>query len=111
YEPVRQKKSAEQPRRFQHVDVRTQTSLFCGALALAIALSVLLRGKPGRAQWLFGAFAVDIGLWYLAQWRYFAGSAQIWARSTAVLAVLMPQFALHFFDAIFPQAGSRVLVR
>lgn len=93
------------------MDVRTQTSLFCGALALAIALSVLLRGKPGRAQWLFGAFAVDIGLWYLAQWRYFAGSAQIWARSTAVLAVLMPQFALHLFDAIFPQAGSRVLVR
>ncbi len=96
----------------QHrVDLRTQTSLFCGALALAIALSVLLRGKPGRAQWLFAAFAADIGFWYLAQWLYFAGRAQVWAHFTAVLVVLMPQLALHLFDAIFPQPGRRLLLR
>jgi two-component system, NtrC family, sensor histidine kinase HydH len=93
------------------VDLRTQTSLFCGALALAIALSVLLRGKPQPAQWYFAAFAVDIGLWYIAQWLYLAGSAQLWARFTSVLAILMPQFALRLFDAIFPEPGPSNLLR
>lgn len=93
------------------MDLRTQTSLFCGALALAIALNVLLRGKPGRAQWLFVAFAADVGFWYLAQWLYFDGRAQVWAHFTAVLVVLMPQLALHLFDAIFPHVGRSVLFR
>ncbi len=93
------------------MDLRTQTSLFCGALALAIAASVLLRGRPGRAQWLFAAFSVDIGLWYLAQWLYLDGRAQVWAHFTAVLVVLMPQLALHLFEAIFPRPGPSVLLR
>ncbi len=93
------------------MDLRTQTSLFCGALALAIAVSVLLRGRPRRAHWLFAAFSVDIGLWYLAQWLYLDGRASVWAHFTAVLAVLMPQFALHLFEAIFPQSGRSVLLR
>ncbi len=93
------------------MDLRTQTSLFCGALALAIAISVLLRGRPRRAQWLFAAFSVDIGLWYLAQWLYLDGRADVWARFTAVLAVLMPQLALHLFEAIFPLPGRSVLLR
>ena len=37
------------------VDLRTRTSLFCGVLALAIAASILLRGRPRRAQVLFAA--------------------------------------------------------
>lgn len=93
------------------MNLRTQTSLFCGALALAIAVSVLLRGRPKRAHWLFAAFSVDVGLWYLAQGLYLSGSAAVWARFTAVLALLMPQFALHLFEAIFPQPGRAVLLR
>ncbi len=93
------------------MDLRTQTSLFCGALALAIAVSVLLRGRPRRAHWLFAAFSVDIGLWYLAQWLYLDGRATVWAHFTAVLAILMPQFALHLFEAIFPQSGRSILLR
>lgn len=93
------------------MDLRTQTSLFCAALALAIAASVLLRGKPKRAQWFFAAFAVCIGLWYLAQWLYLAKNAAVWARFTAGLALLMPQFALHLFEAIFPQPGRSTLLR
>jgi signal transduction histidine kinase len=101
------------------VDLRTRTSLFCGALALAIAVSILLRGRPRRAQLLFAAFAADIGLWYIAQWLYHfmrereiePSGADVWARFTAILAVLMPQFGLHLFEAIFPQSGktSRLL--
>ncbi len=84
------------------MDLRTRTSLFCGALALAIAVSILLRGKPRRAQLFFSAFAADIGLWYLAQWLYHFVRADVWAHFTAVLAVLLPQFALHLFEAIVP---------
>jgi signal transduction histidine kinase len=93
------------------MDLRTRTSLFCGALALAIAASILLRGRPRRAQYLFAAFAADIGLWYIAQWLYHFVLADVWARFTAVLAVLMPQFGLHLFEAIFPTVGkpSRLL--
>jgi signal transduction histidine kinase len=89
------------------VDLRTRTSLFCGVLALAIAASILLRGRPRRAQFLFAALAGDMGLWYLAQWQFHSGRADFWERSTAVLAVLLPQFALHLFDAIVPQSGRR----
>src|SRR6187397_2989260 len=87
------------------VDLRTRTSLFCGVLALAIAASILLRGRPRRAQVLFAALAGDMGLWYLAQWQFHAGRADFWERSTAVLAVLLPQFALHLFDSIVPRRG------
>lgn len=89
------------------MDLRTRTSLFCGALALAIAVSVLLRGRTRRAQIFFALFALDIGLWYLAQWLYHVVRADVWERFTAVLAVLLPQFALHLFEAIFPRTEGR----
>ena len=52
------------------MDLRTQTSLFCGVLALTIAASILLRGRLRRPQVMFAAFAADIGLFYLSQWLY-----------------------------------------
>jgi signal transduction histidine kinase len=87
------------------MELRTRTSLFCGVLGLAIAVSVLLKGKPRAAQWYFAALAGDIGLWYLAQWLYHAGRGELWARWTAVLAVLLPQFAVHLFESIVPEPG------
>src|SRR5262245_21166662 len=89
------------------MDLRTRTSLFCGALALAIVVSILLRGRARRPQLFFAAFAADIGLWYLAQWLYQWMRADVWARFTAVLAVLLPQFALHLLEAIVPQPERR----
>lgn len=94
------------------MDLRTQTSLFCGALALAIAVSILLRSRPRRTQFLFAAFAADIGLWYLAQWLYHFVRADVWVRFTIVLVVLLPQFALHLFDAVVPRKpGPSKLLR
>ncbi|HEX9620381.1 MAG TPA: ATP-binding protein [Polyangiaceae bacterium] len=93
------------------MDLRTRTSLFCGALALAIAVSILLRGRLRRAQILFAAFAADVGLWYLAQWLYLFVRADVWARFTAVLAVLLPQFGLHLFEAIVPSQKRPALLR
>jgi two-component system sensor histidine kinase HydH len=95
------------------VDLRTRTSLLCGALAVIIAASILLRGRTRRAQIFFALFSLDIGLWYLAQWLYhFIHQALLWWRFTAVLAVLLPQFALHLFEAIFPRkTGKSLLLR
>lgn len=89
------------------MDLRTRTSLFCGALALAIGLSMILRGRLRRPQIFFAGFAIDMGLWYLAQWLYRWAQLDVWARSTAVLAVLMPQFALHLFEAVMPHPTKR----
>jgi len=74
---------------------------------LAIGLSILLRGRIRRPQLFFAGFAIDMGLWYLAQWLYRWAQLDVWARSTAVLAVLLPQFALHLFEAIMPHPGKR----
>ncbi|HEY3255388.1 MAG TPA: two-component system sensor protein, partial [Polyangiaceae bacterium] len=87
------------------MDLRTRTSLFCGVLALAIAVSVLLKGKPRLPQLFFTGLAGDIGLWYLAQWLYHVGRSDLWARWTAVMAVLLPQFAVHLFESIVPSPG------
>ncbi len=89
------------------MDLRTRTSLFCGALALAIAVSMLLRGRPRKPQIFFAAFAADIGLWYLAQWLYHFVRADVWAHFTALLAVLLPQFALNLFESVVPEPSRR----
>jgi len=89
------------------VDLRTRTSLFCGALALAIAVSILLRGRRRRAHLFFAAFAGDIGLWYIAQWLYHFVHSDVWVRFTAILAVLLPQFAIHLFEVLVPRREQR----
>lgn len=85
------------------MDLRTRTSLFCGAVALAIAISILLQGRLRRPQVLIAALAADMGLWYLVQWLYRWNRSDVWARSTAVLAVMLPLFVLHLFDSLVPR--------
>ncbi len=92
------------------MDLRTQTSLACGALALAIAASMLLRRQRGHARYWMAAFAADIGLWYVATSLYHSGRAEVWLRFTALLAVLLPQFALRLFEALMPTPGGRSVV-
>jgi signal transduction histidine kinase len=89
------------------LDLRTRTTLVCGALALAIAASVLLRGRVRVVHLIFGAFSVDIGLWYLSQSLYGFFQEAIWERFTAILAVLLPQFALQLFEAMIPHDPGR----
>ena len=88
-------------------DLRTRTTLVCGALALAIAASTLLRGRVRAVHLLFAAFAADVGLWYLAQSLFGVFQAEIWERFTAGLAVLLPQLALHLFEAMIPHDPGR----
>ncbi|MEZ4295910.1 MAG: ATP-binding protein [Polyangiaceae bacterium] len=89
------------------LDLRTRTTLVCGALALAIAASTLLRGRVRPVHLLFAAFAADVGLWYLSQSLFGFFRAEIWERFTAVLAVLLPYFALQLFEAMIPHEPHR----
>src|SRR5437868_5430637 len=86
-------------------DLRPRTTLFCAILALAIALGVLLRQRRA-VHWLFAAFATDVAFWYLTQSLYGLFQAPIWVRATGVLTVMLPQFAVHLFDAIVPIEGQ-----
>jgi len=82
-------------------DLRPKTILFCAVLALAIAVSALLRGRRA-VHWLFAAFAADIALWYASQSLAGFFSADLWERVTGVLTVLLPQFAIHLFQSVVP---------
>ena len=84
-------------------NIRTQTTLVCGALAIAIAVSALLRGRVRTVHLLFAGFAVDLGLWYLSQSAFFGfHKAPVWQTAIVILAVALPQFALRLFEAMVP---------
>jgi signal transduction histidine kinase len=84
-------------------NIRTQTSLVCGALAIAIAVSALLRGRVRTVHLLFAGFAVDLGLWYLSQSAFLGLSPSPgWATAIAILTVALPQLALRLFEAMVP---------
>jgi signal transduction histidine kinase len=87
-------------------DLRTRTTLVCGALALAIAISSVLRGRR-RVHWLFAAFAADIGLWYLSQSLFGLFQSPIWARLRVALALFLPVFAINLFESIVPAEAPR----
>jgi signal transduction histidine kinase len=85
-------------------ELRARTTLFCGVIAFAIALSMLLRGRR-LAHWLFAAFSTCVAFWYVSQ--SLAGLLEDPARSrfdrtTTILTVLLPQFAVHLFHSITP---------
>lgn len=83
-------------------DLRTKTTLVCGALSLVIAVSILLRGRVRTVHLLFAAFAGDVGLWYLSQSLANLFASSIFERFTGVLTLLLPLFALHLFRAMVP---------
>ncbi len=84
-------------------ELRTSTAIVCGALAIAIAVSALLRGRPRRVHLLFAAFAMILGLWYLSQAFLGLFQADIWQRFTTILAVLVPQVTVYLFEAMVPR--------
>lgn len=84
-------------------DLRPKTTLFCAVLALAIALSVILRGRGRQyVHWLLAAFSLEVAAWWASQSLYGFFQAPIWVRATEVLTILLPQFAVHLFQAIVP---------
>jgi len=86
-------------------DLRARTTLFCGVIAFAIALSMLLRGRRMQ-HWLFAAFSTCVAFWYVSQSLADLMKGLGFERVTAVLTVLLPQFAVHLFDSISPLETS-----
>lgn len=70
-------------------------------IAFAIALSMLLRGRR-LVHWLFAAFAACVAFWYVAQGLAELVRESFFVRATAVLTVLLPQFAVQLFHSITP---------
>jgi signal transduction histidine kinase len=81
--------------------LRPTTVVFCAVLALAIGLSVVLRGRR-LVHFLFAAFATSIAFWYASQSLADFFRAKIWIRATGVLSVLLPQAAIHLFQSVVP---------
>jgi len=88
-------------------ELRARTTLFCGILAFAIAVSMLLRGRR-TVHWLFAAFAAQVAAWYTSQSLEGLFRTEGYRRATAALTVLLPQVAILTFQAIIPQeAGAK----
>lgn len=85
-------------------ELRARTTLFCGVIAFAIALSMLLRGRRMQ-HWLFAAFSTCVAFWYVSQSLTDLMKDVGFERVTAVLTVLLPQFAVHLFESISPLEG------
>ncbi len=88
-------------------ELRARTTLFCGVIAFAIALSMLLRGRRMQ-HWLFAAFSTCVAFWYVSQSLSDLMKGAGFERVTAVLTVLLPQFAVHLFESISPLEGRGV---
>ena len=91
-------------------ELRARTTLFCGVIAFAIALSMLLRGRRMQ-HWLFAAFSTCVAFWYVSQSLSDLMKGLGFERVTAVLTVLLPQFAVHLFDSISPLEGREIQPR
>jgi signal transduction histidine kinase len=86
-------------------DLRARTTLFCGVIAFAVALSMLLRGRRSM-HWLFAAFAGSVALWYVSQslqgLTLGTELEPLLERATAALSILLSQAAVHLFHSITP---------
>jgi two-component system sensor histidine kinase HydH len=87
-------------------DLRLRTTLVCGALALVIAASSLLRTRIAKRHVLFAAFAADVGLWYLSQSLFGFYQAPLWERLRVVLPVLLPALVVNLFEALVPEEDA-----
>ncbi|MSP25605.1 MAG: sensor histidine kinase [Myxococcales bacterium] len=81
-------------------DLRARTLLVCGALAIAIAVSALLRSRIERRHALFAAFAGDAGLWYLSQSLAFVREGLVPERVRILLPIFLPALAANLFEAM-----------
>ncbi len=90
-------------------DLRARTTLFCGVIAFAIALSMLLRGRRS-VHWLFAAFSACLAFWYVSQALadLMNEGKRTFEHTTAVLTVMLPQFAVYLFRSITPVEGREV---
>ncbi|QQR89853.1 MAG: GAF domain-containing protein [Myxococcales bacterium] len=93
------------------MELRTQTSLLAGVLAIAIAVTVLLRPRQRHLQRQFSIFSLTVAAWYLA--TFATGTLKghvLWFRIDRIFAVLLPIAAFQFFRAFVIEEAKRAMV-
>jgi two-component system sensor histidine kinase HydH len=79
------------------MDLRVQTSLLAGLIAVAIGVTVLLRPCKNRLHWSFGAFSFAVAAWYMSTSLASAvAHASSFRRLNLVCAILLPVAASGF---------------
>ncbi|HZZ84600.1 MAG TPA: ATP-binding protein [Anaeromyxobacteraceae bacterium] len=83
------------------MDIRTQASLLCAIVTLALAGAALLRQSRPRVFTLFAVFSLDLCAFSLAQflqrWTRTPAGFDVWERVAVVAGSLTPTAALAFF--------------
>ena len=95
------------------MDLRLQTALLASILSLALAVSVLLRGRKDRQHVLFVAFGANLCAYYLSTFFLKWAGGPVPGRAVLVTSVLLPQVATRFFGAFLgaelrPQRVTRL---
>jgi two-component system sensor histidine kinase HydH len=93
------------------VELRTQTSFLAGLIAIAIALTVLLRPRKSRLLWWFGAFSLSVAAWHLSTALVSVlGPDPLWRRLNLICAVLLPVSAVGFLRLFIEDEARPVSV-
>ncbi len=79
------------------MELRVQTSLLAGLIAIAIGVTVLLRPRANRLQRGFGGFCFSVAAWYLSTFlAVILGNAPMFHRVNLACAILLPISAAGF---------------
>ncbi len=79
------------------MDIRTQSALLAAIVAVALAVSMLLRPQRAKSLTLFSIFCLSLAAWYLADFLYALTSHGFWLRAAVANGAAIPAAALAFF--------------
>lgn len=81
------------------MDPRSQGLLLAAIITLSLAGDAALRGRRTRRQVWFLLFSANVGMWNLFSFLDHTLDDALWKRLSLVMAVLIPQGGLRFFEA------------
>ncbi|HLV60655.1 MAG TPA: GAF domain-containing protein, partial [Fredinandcohnia sp.] len=89
------------------MDLSTQSSLLAAIVALALAISMLLRRQRARSFSLFALACLSFAAWYLARFLFSITGAGLWGRVAVATGALVPWAVLAFFLAFLGVGPAR----
>src|SRR5690606_21681976 len=89
------------------LDLSTQSSLLAAIVALALAISMLLRRQRARTFSLFALVCLSFAAWYLARFLFSITGAGFWIRAALATGALVPYAVLGFFLAFLGVGPAR----
>jgi len=79
------------------VDIRTQSTLLAAIIAVALAVSMLLRPRRAKTLSLFAVLCLSLASWYLAQFLFTITGLDLWLRAVIATGAAIPAAVLAFF--------------